>query len=114
MQTGNIVSLHAASDAEIAPFTRVKMTSTGVAVAGAADTAIGSTLPGDLNRNYPTVQLFGDYVEAMLGADAAVVAGDEVEAAASGKVIKKNTGDAIGVAITGGTLTNDRIDVVIY
>ena len=114
MQTGPVASLHAANDAEIAPFTMVKMTSGGVAAAGANDRPIGVVLPGDLNRNYPTIQLLGFYVEAIMGDGTDIAAGDELEMAADGKIVKKSTGNPIGVAVTAGTLVGDRIEAIVY
>ena len=114
MNPNNVVSLKADPDAIPAPFTRVKMTAVGVAAAGATDRAIGIVLPGDLERNYPAVQLFGAQIEAIQGNATAIAAGDELEAAADGKMVKKTTGQAIGVALQAGAQADDRLDAIIY
>jgi len=115
MQTNKEVSLPAANAAEIAPFTLVKMTATGVAVAGAADRAIGYVLPGDLNREYPTIHLIGIYAELIQSTTEVIAVGDQIEQDALGKIKKfDGTGTAIGVAVTAGTTADGRIDAILY
>lgn len=114
MQTNNEVSLKAASGASIAPFTLVAMTADGVAPCGAEDRAIGYVLPGDLNREYPTIHLFGFYAELIQSATESIAVGDEVECAADGKIAKLTTGEPLGVAVEAGSTADGRVDVVVY
>ena len=112
MNTENVISLEAVSDA-LLPFRRVKMTAAGIDYAGVGDTCIGVILPGDLNRLYPTVQLAGIYVEAVLGNGTDVVRGDDLEALAGGKLVKQVAGAIVAVAVTGATETDDRFEAII-
>lgn len=110
MNNENVVSLKAVAD--LLPFRRVKMTALGVDYADAGDLAIGATLPGDLNRGYPTILLFGRYVEAVLGNGTDVVQGDRLDAAADGKYVKHTSGIVVAVAVGGATQENDRFDAI--
>jgi len=112
MNTENVISLEAVSDT-LLPFRRVKMTALGIDYAGVGDTCIGVILPGDLNRLYPTVQLAGIYVEAVLGNGTDVVRGDDLEALAGGKLVKQVAGAIVAVAVTGATETDDRFEAII-
>ena len=112
MNTENVVSLEAVS--ALAPFLRVKMTAAGLDLAGPNDRAIGITLPGDLNRTYPSVQVIGMYAEAVLGNGTDVVRGDELEAGAAGVLVKKTAGVGIAVAVTGATEAGDHFDVMYF
>jgi hypothetical protein len=111
MNVENVISLEAV--AELLPFRAVKVTSTGIDYAGASDICIGLTLPGDLNRGYPSVQLFGKFVEAVLGNGTDVVRGDALEQAADGKLVKHSTGKIVGVAWTGATESGDRFEAIV-
>lgn len=110
MNVENVISLFA--DAELLPHRAVKVTTTGIDYAGAADIAIGITLPGDLNRDYPSVQLIGRYAEAVLGNATDVVRGDALEQAADGKLVKATTGKIVAVAWTGATEAGDRFEAI--
>lgn len=112
MNVENVISLKAVGD--ILPFRALKMTANGVDYAGAADKVIGWSLPGDLNRNYPSVQLHGRFIEATCGSATAIAVGDEIEQAANGKYIKKNAGTSVGVAITAGGNDGERFDAIMY
>jgi hypothetical protein len=117
MNHENIISLPAATGVTIPPFRRLKMTATGVDLAGAADRCIGTSVPGDLNRNQVTVLLHGRFAEAELGNTTAVVAGDEIAAAANGRVVKRaGEATAVGVAVPGANASQvgDRFDVIYY
>ena len=112
MNTGTVISLEAVAD--LLPYRAVKMTATGVDYAGAADEAIGFTLPGDLNRNYPSVQLHGSYIEATAGNATAIVRGDLLEGFAGGKYVKRTAGTIIGVAVSASGATDDVFEAIIY
>jgi len=112
MNTENVISLEAVSDA-LLPFRRVKMTATGIDYCGVGDTCIGVILPGDLNRLYPTVHLAGKFVEAVAGNATAIVRGDNLEAAAGGKLVKQVAGAIVGVAVTGATEEDDRFEAIL-
>jgi hypothetical protein len=112
MNTENVISLQAVS-ASLLAFRRVKMTPTGVDYAGVGDTCIGVILPGDLNRDYPTIQLCGRYAEAVLGNGTDVIRGDDLEAAADGKLVKQVAGAIVAVAVTGATEALDRFEVIV-
>ena len=111
MNVENVISMFA--DAELLPFRAVKVTSTGIDYAGASDICIGVTLPGDLNRDYPSVQLFGKYVEAVLGNGTDIVRGDALQQAADGKLVKHTSGKIVGVAWTGATESGDRFEAIL-
>lgn len=113
MNTENVISLEAVS-AELLPFRHVTMTANGVDYAGPYDRAIGYTLPGDLNRDYPSIHLFGWLTESTLGNGTAVVRGDELEQAADGKLVKKTTGNAVAVAVEDASADGERFRAVHY
>lgn len=113
MNTNPVFSV--GSDGELDAFRRVKMTASGVAYAGATDAHIGTTLPGDLNRDQAAVQSKGVGIHvATTSAATAIVAGDELQGAADGKVTKKAAGDAIGVALEGAAAADSEIRVIYY
>lgn len=114
MNTGNIVSLSAKPGVDILPFELVTMTATGVDKCGALDRALGQALPGDLNREYPAVQLFGSQIEAIMGNDTDIAAGDELEQAAAGRFVKKTTGTGVAMALSAGEDTGDRVDAIFF
>lgn len=113
MNPHNEASLEAVSE-DLLPFRTVKMTVDGVDYCGPYDRAIGTILPGDLNRGFPTIQLFGSLIEAEIGNATAVARGDELEQAADGKFVKKTTGNAVAVACEAASAAGDRIDAVYY
>lgn len=108
----NVISLEAAI-AEPAPYRSLKVTVDGVNYAGVGDTVIGITLPGDLNRNYPTVQLIGRFAEGELGNGTDVVRGDLLEQAANGRFVKHTTGKIAAVAWSGASETGDRLEMIV-
>lgn len=112
MNVENVISLEAVGD--ILPFRSLKMTANGADYAGAADKVIGWSLPNDLNRNYPSVQLNGRYVDVTCGSATAIARGDEIEQAANGKYVKKNAGTAVGVAVTPAGADGERFDAILY
>lgn len=112
MNTENVISLEAVR-ANLLAFRRVKMTAAGVDYAAAGDLCIGTILPGDLNRDYPTIQLTGRYVEAVLGNATDIARGDLLEGAADGKLVKHVAGVVIGVAVTGATEADDRFEAIL-
>jgi len=117
--TSPIFSIPAASTTT-ATFIRIKMTSTGGSPAGlsANDTAIGTCISGS---NDPG----GDYWLAVqdlkygihfatTGNSTAIAVGDEIEAFTSGKIIKKASLTAIGVALEASSADNSVIRVKYY
>lgn len=115
MNQNNIFSLPAAAT-DLVPFRRVKMTSTGVNYAGATDAAIGTLLPGDPgDETQAAIQGSECGLHfATVGSATAIAVGDEIEGAASGKVVKKASGTAIGVATEASTASDDVIRVRYY
>jgi hypothetical protein len=111
MNVENVISLLAVS--ELLPFRRVKMTAAGLDYCGVGETCVGITLPGDLNRITPTIQLMGRFVEAVAGNGTDIVAGDDLDAAADGKLVKHVAGAIVGVAVTGCTEADDRFDAIL-
>jgi len=116
MQNTSPIFSVAASAADLQPFRRVKMTSTGAAYAGVGDVAIGTNLPGDPgDETQSAVQAleFGIHF-ATAGNGTDIAFGDEIEAFAGGKVVKRTTGAAIGVALEGCSDADDVIRVRYY
>ncbi len=104
-----------AASAVLAPFRRVKMSANGVEYAGAGDAHIGTTLPGDLNREQAAVQSKSVGIHNAVTTDAtALVPGDEIEGAADGKITKKDAGAAIGVALEAVAEADAEVRVVYY
>lgn len=116
MQNSSPIFSFAAAADDLVPFRRVKITSTGAAYAGVADVAVGTLLPGDPGGDTTAAiqgHEFGIHFATM--ADGTNIAiGDEIEAAANGKIAKLSTGAAIGVALEAGTDTDDMIRVRYY
>lgn len=116
MNTENVISLPT-SDAAIPYFRRVKMTATGIALAGAADKAIGTVLPSDPGtRDGATtaaVQRLANGIHfATTGSATAIAVGAQLEAVADGKLVVKNTGDAVAVALEASAAADNVIRVV--
>jgi hypothetical protein len=112
MNSENVISLEAVG--ALLPFRAVKVTAGGLDYAGAADEVVGFTLPGDLNRTFPTIQLHGSFIEAELGNGTDVVRGDTLEQAANGTYVKRTAGTIVGQAWTGATEAGDRFEAIIY
>ena len=112
MNSNPVISLQAVAD--LLPFRSVKIAAGGLDYAGAADVVVGHTLPGDLNRLYPSIQLHGSFIEAVLGNGTAVVRGDTLEQAANGTYVKRTAGTIVGQAWGGATTANDRFEAIIY
>lgn len=99
MNTGHVVSAIAAEDLSGKEFTLVKLTSTGVAVAGATDKIIGSVIRGAVTGQAVAVFLVKNGLQFVtVGNGTAISIGDELEQAANGTVVKKTSGTAVGVA----------------
>lgn len=113
MNSENVISLEAAQP-ELLPFRRVKVTASGIDYAAGADICIGHTLPGDLNRRYPSVQLRATFVEAELGSGTDVARGDTLAVGTDGRYIKWTTGTVVGVAWGAATEIGDRFDAFIF
>lgn len=116
MQNTSPVFSAPASATDLAPFRRVKLTALGAAYAGVGETAVGTLLPGDPGGDLTAAIQgleFGLHF-AVMGNATDIVAGDEIEAFADGKVVKRTTGAAIGVALDGGSDADDVIRVRYY
>lgn len=118
MQTSSPVFSAPASSATLAQFRRMKLTAAGAAYAGVGDVAVGTSLQGwnDIGGDETCAILdinFGLHF-ATMGNGTDIVAGDELEAFANGKVVKRTTGPAIGVALDGGTEIDHVIRVKYY
>lgn len=100
MNYNSVVSNVAAADLSGKEHLRVKLTSTGLAVAAGTDAAIGTLVRGGAAGKGVDVFLnagFGlHYVK--IGNTTAIAIGDELEAADDGEVVKRTTGVAIGQA----------------
>lgn len=82
-----------------------------VGVAGAASVkAIGTYAHNVAVGDLVVIHLPG-LVDTAVAA-AAIAAGDEVEAAASGKVQKRTTGRSLGIALTAATAANQSVEIV--
>jgi len=114
MNSNPVISLLGVSSA-IPPFSALKVTATGLDVAGPGDRVVGFSLPNDLNRNQLTVQVHASYIEAVLGNNTAVVMGDYLEQAANGQYVKHVSGVIVGVAwVSAATAAGDRFEAFIF
>jgi hypothetical protein len=116
MQNTSPVFSVPASAADLAPYRRAKITATGAAYAGSGEAAVGTLLPGDPgDEEQSAVQdlTFGVHF-ATMGSNTDIAIGDEVEAAADGKIVKLSAGPAVGVALEAGVDENDVIRVKYY
>lgn len=111
-------SFNCKASTALVAYRRVKFNSTGtIEYAGAADIAIG-TLLSDIDADVPArsagaVQRFaaGLHYATYDGASSLSV-GDELQAAASGKVTKRTTGKRIGIAKESASADGDIIRVI--
>jgi hypothetical protein len=106
MNTNNVVSLNAATGSTLAgkEGARVKMTATGIDLADAADTAIGTLVRGPLpgtTNGACAVHLFATGLHyGIIGNATAVSIGDLLAPANGGQLIKSTTG-SVAMAIEG-------------
>jgi len=119
MNSNNVFSHQVKAATEIAEYRRVKITSDGVEVAGAADVAIGHILqpvngatPGrDIASIAP---INGGYsIQFAVAADAIAVGGT-FEAAADGEIQAEDSGTVLGIALEAATADQDIIRVAYY
>jgi hypothetical protein len=99
MNTNNVVSNIAAADLSGKEYCAVKLTSTGIALAGASDKSIGTLLRGNTSAKAVDVHLTGaasglHFVN--IGNNTAIAIGDEIEQLANGLFAKKASGTAVG------------------
>lgn len=116
MQNTSPVFSLPASATDLEPYRRAKVTSTGAAYAGSGESAVGTLLPGDPGDDlYSAVQdlTFGVHF-ATMGSNTDIAVGDEVQAAADGKIVKLSAGPAVGVALEAGSDDGDIIRVKYY
>jgi len=114
MNSDNIITLPASVDT-LAPHRRVKMTSTGVAYAGVTDNdeVVGTLQPNDLDRTVAAVLRPGAGIHyATLGNSTAVIAGDALEAAANGCLVKQVSGAKVAVAVSACSTSGCYFEVV--
>jgi hypothetical protein len=110
-----IFSVPASAD-DLVPFRRVKIGSTGAAYAGVLDRAAGTLLPGDPGDDTVSAVQgleFGIHF-ATIGNGTDIAVGDELQAAADGKLVKRTTGPAVAVALEACTEEDDQIRVRYY
>lgn len=108
----------ASNSGALAAYRRVKLNSSGkLEYAGASDIALG-TLQTDIDTAEPS-KTFGAVMQhafgihyATYGSATALAVGDEIEAAASGKVTKRVTGARAGIALETAAADGDIIRVV--
>lgn len=117
MNLNNVISLPA--NAALTAYTAVKLLSTGkVDAAGAADKVIGVVLQDCDPATKPIADIHlinGTGIMYMnTGSATAIAAGDEVEQAASGKVVKFNSGTKVGVALQPSSAADTTIRVLTY
>lgn len=115
--TSPILSIPAA-EVDTPTFRRIKMTADGGALAGVGDVSVGTSISGYNDPGGDTSLAiqppeFGIHF-ATMGSDTDIAVGDEIEAAADGKIVKLATGPAIGVALEAGSDTGDVIRVKYY
>jgi hypothetical protein len=99
MNFSNVVSGIAASNLGGQEYKAVKITSAGIALAGATDTSVGVLVTGAAAGKAVDVFLKRSGLhEIVLGSDAAIASGDELQQAADGAFVKKTTGIAAAIA----------------
>src|SRR4051812_31021562 len=114
MNSQNVISENA--DADISAHILVKFSATGVAIAGTTDAVCGTNLNDVLSGKAASVALrkaFGlHYVT--VGSNTAIAAGDELDQAANGKVVKAAGGTKIGIAREPSTASGSQIRAYLY
>jgi hypothetical protein len=100
MNYNNVVSLPAAVNLGGLEHTAVKLTASGVDIAGAADRVIGTVVRGAAAGRAADVFLKANGINFVrVGNATAIAVGDELEQAASGTFVKKTTGAAAALAV---------------
>jgi len=101
--------------AKTEPDRRMKLSATGAEYCGAEESSIGTSLPGDLNTEQVTLQSRAVGIHnAETSAATAIAVGDQIQGAADGKITKKASGTAIGVATESSSAAGSVIGVVYY
>lgn len=118
MQNSSPIFSIPAKEVDTPTFRRITMTATGGDLAGVSDKALGTSVSGYNDPGGDTslaVQdlSFGIHF-ATMGSNTDIAVGDEIEAAADGKVVKLSAGPAVGVALEAGSDTGDIIRVKYY
>ena len=100
MNTNTVISAIAASDLRGLEGSTLKLTSTGVDLAGAADLVIGTLLRGANVGEAVGVFLrkANGLAFVKVGNDTAIAIGDALDAAANGAVVKHAAGTIVGYA----------------
>jgi hypothetical protein len=113
MNQSNIISLPV-SAANLEPFRRMTFGPTGLAYAGASDPSIGTFLPADPGMDTTgAIQPRGIGIHfAVIGNSTDIAVGDELQAAADGKLVKKTTGFTEALALEACTDEDDQIRVI--
>lgn len=114
MNSYNVISEN--SDTDLTAHRLVKFTATGVAYCGTGDRACGTVLNDSLLGKAAAVALRKNYGlhYVTVGSATAVVAGDELEQAANGQVVKFSAGTKIGVARDASTVSGSIIRAYLY
>lgn len=115
MNHNNIISLPNSGTALVA-FTRVRVGAGPVVLpAEAAETAVATVLQDTAPNGMADLQLIrGTCHYATIGSATAISPGDELEAAPSGRLVKKADGAAIAVALQAASAAGHVIRVVYY
>jgi hypothetical protein len=119
MNFNNVVSLPAAVNLAGLENTAVKLTATGVDVAGATDRVIGTVIRGAAAGGTVDVFLKANgfhYVRIGSTQTTALAVGDELEQAAGGTYIKKSAGQVTALAIEaapGGSNNGGQIRAIL-
>lgn len=115
MNNSSPISSFPAASGTTPTFVRVKLGSTGGAVAGALDQAVGTTLSGWNDPGGDTTLAVQDLTFgihfATIGNGTDVAVGDELEAFAGGKLVKRVAGPAVAIALQACANAEDRIRV---
>jgi hypothetical protein len=100
MNFNNVVSLPAAADLRGKEHTAVRLTATGVNIAGASDRVIGTVIRGANTGDAADVFLKAEGLRYVrVGNATAIAIADELEQAANGEYVKKTTGATAALAL---------------
>lgn len=119
MNTNNVISNIAAADLSGKEYRAVKLTATGLDLAGAGDKVIGTILRGNTSAKAVDIHLVGvasglHFVS--LGNNTAIAIGDEIAQATGGVFVKKTNETAAGLAweAAPGNSSGGAIRAILY
>lgn len=115
MQNTSPIFSAPAKEVDTPTFVRVKLGADGGEVAGALDQAVGTTISGYNDPGGDTSLAIQDLTFgihfATIGNGTDVAIGDELEALAGGKLVKRVAGPAVAIALEACTADGDQIRV---